>query len=427
MRRLLLFIVVAVLALGFTACNTTSTNGPALKPLGEAGLSMTKTATGTFTPDWTLTKNAYDAGGNTVSSATIAPGQQGTFHYKVVATMSDSGGTFGVKGDVKLTNGLVKDLTVSSITDTLPVGGTDVTIPLDCTPSPSTVLASGATVTCTYDYAFSTVTPPLNTTLTNTANAKVSYQATTAGVTSTVTATPSASATFSFDPTTAPAPTIEDTVTNCPSGFTCTKQNKTTTTSTDGKTVTLAYDLIVKNNNDSTQCGKHYTLSNLAGIANTSTQATKDIDVYSGDCGSTPPPPSKTCTLTQGYWKTHSSYGPATPEDPTWTAGLTFDGVQVGGPDAPFFISGSTWYELFQISPRGSAYIQLAHQYMAAMLNLAAGAPEPLDVSSSLSGITAWLSSNTPDSYSGGKQAKSWASMLDNYNNGYDGVPHCGS
>ena len=74
------------------------------------------------------------------------------------------------------------------------------------------------------------------------------------------------------------------------------------------------------------------------------------------------------CTLTQGYWKTHSQRGPA-PYDDNW-ANL--------GPlqqDTPFFTSGYTWYSLFWTPPAGgNAYIQLAHQYMAAKLNILNGA-----------------------------------------------------
>lgn len=62
------------------------------------------------------------------------------------------------------------------------------------------------------------------------------------------------------------------------------------------------------------------------------------------------------CTLTQGYWKTHSKEGPA-PYDVAW---------KNLGPleeDTRFFSSGKTWYQLFWTPPSGgNAYIQLAHQ-----------------------------------------------------------------
>ncbi len=67
---------------------------------------------------------------------------------------------------------------------------------------------------------------------------------------------------------------------------------------------------------------------------------------------------SEGCTLTQGYWKTHSSYGHAS-YDATWAA---------VGENTPFFSSSSTWYSALLESPEGDAYWILAHQYIAAVL-----------------------------------------------------------
>jgi hypothetical protein len=73
------------------------------------------------------------------------------------------------------------------------------------------------------------------------------------------------------------------------------------------------------------------------------------------------------CTYTQGYWKTHSSYGPAS-SDPVW-------GELPQGPNTPFFNCGKTWYEILTAPPKkGNAFLILAHQYIAAYLNLLSGA-----------------------------------------------------
>ncbi|OGD19119.1 MAG: hypothetical protein A2W03_05780 [Candidatus Aminicenantes bacterium RBG_16_63_16] len=74
------------------------------------------------------------------------------------------------------------------------------------------------------------------------------------------------------------------------------------------------------------------------------------------------------CTKTQGYWKTHSIYGPASRVDPTWAL------VGPLGADEPFLGSGLTWYQVLTTEPKGNAYFILAHQYIAANLNLLAGA-----------------------------------------------------
>ena len=68
------------------------------------------------------------------------------------------------------------------------------------------------------------------------------------------------------------------------------------------------------------------------------------------------------CTLTAGYWKTHSSYGPAHFDD-AWLA------LGPAGADTMFFASGKTYYEQLWTEPQGSAYDILAHAYIAAKLN----------------------------------------------------------
>lgn len=126
------------------------------------------------------------------------------------------------------------------------------------------------------------------------------------------------------------------------------------------------------------------------------------------------------CTLTQGYWKTHSSHGPATPPDAIWAT--------VGGPDATFYFSGKSWFDLFWTAPKGgNSYIQLAHQYMAAVLNVNNGAlPAPAE----LALATAFFNNaaNTPSTtYTKAQQAtqRAWASALDAFNQGTTGPGHC--
>jgi hypothetical protein len=68
------------------------------------------------------------------------------------------------------------------------------------------------------------------------------------------------------------------------------------------------------------------------------------------------------CTLTWGFWKTHSEYGPA-PYNDTWAK-------LPDGADTLFFGTGKTYYEILQMPPSGgNAYLILAHQYIATELN----------------------------------------------------------
>jgi hypothetical protein len=132
--------------------------------------------------------------------------------------------------------------------------------------------------------------------------------------------------------------------------------------------------------------------------------------------------PCDGCTLTIGYWKTHSKYGPA-PYDPTW-AGEDFD------EDTDFFLSGQTYYEVLMTNPSsGNAYYILAHQYIAAKLNIRNGAattPEVLAAISWAEGsfFNLYLPTDVlPNTIR--QQALAHATLLDNYNNGLIGPGHC--
>lgn len=127
------------------------------------------------------------------------------------------------------------------------------------------------------------------------------------------------------------------------------------------------------------------------------------------------------CTLTQGYWKTHSKYGPA-PHDDTWSADPLFN------EDTIFFLSGKTYYQVMWTPPKGNVYYNLAHQYIAAMLNVRNGASTTLAVDAALAGATTFFKTYSP-SASLSKQVKAEAqaraSLLDQYNNGLVGPGHC--
>lgn len=131
------------------------------------------------------------------------------------------------------------------------------------------------------------------------------------------------------------------------------------------------------------------------------------------------PPPEPGCTLTQGYWKTHSKYGPA-PYDATWA---------LIGEDTPFFSSGKTWYQAINTSSAGgNAYYILAHQYIAAKLNLAGGTSSTPAVNAALAGAEAFFATYTPSSTlskSVRAQAIAYAGTLADYNEGDIGPGHC--
>jgi len=131
------------------------------------------------------------------------------------------------------------------------------------------------------------------------------------------------------------------------------------------------------------------------------------------------------CTLTPGYWKTHSDYGPA-PYDDTWA-------LLSAGPDTPFFLSGQTFHEVLWTAPKGgNAYYILAHAYIAATLNFLDGASAPPEVMDAWNQATALFETYTPDAIGALKGNRPprpdflmYAGVLDMYNNGILGPGHC--
>ena len=130
------------------------------------------------------------------------------------------------------------------------------------------------------------------------------------------------------------------------------------------------------------------------------------------------------CTLTQGYWKTHSKYGPA-PYDENWA------NVPDDGEDTIFFLSEQTYYEVLWTPPAGgNAYYQLAHQWIAAYLNVLNEADIPAEVLEAWEDAQVLFETYTPGEVGNlrGRAANEWrglAEILDDYNNGLLGPGKC--
>ena len=116
-------------------------------------------------------------------------------------------------------------------------------------------------------------------------------------------------------------------------------------------------------------CGS-YTVDNTATLVtdDTGTTLTSSVNLP------VDVPCAGGCTLTQGYWKTHSDYGPA-PYDATWAA---------IGEDTSFYLSGKSWYEVLWTPPAGDAYYNLAHQYIGVKSNVLNGASTNAQVDAAL-------------------------------------------
>lgn len=136
--------------------------------------------------------------------------------------------------------------------------------------------------------------------------------------------------------------------------------------------------------------------------------------------GPVPPLPCTTevngCTYTQGYWGNKPGV--------VWPVPYSRDDT--------FFLSGQTWQQVMDTPVNVSqGYYQLAHQYIAAVLNQANGASVPQGVQDTLDLAYDWLTSNGISACTANGSCglqKDWAAVLDRYNNGIypGGPPHCG-
>jgi len=132
------------------------------------------------------------------------------------------------------------------------------------------------------------------------------------------------------------------------------------------------------------------------------------------------------CTLTQGYWKNHSWYGPA-PYDDTWTH-LWDPAADPDGDYPIFYNTGKTWHQVLRTAPKGgNAYIIIAHQYIAAYLNIYNGV-DPTVILETMQHAEQLLSVYTSEDVLPKDVRQDFLEtkdMLEMFNEGYIGPGHC--
>ena len=121
---------------------------------------------------------------------------------------------------------------------------------------------------------------------------------------------------------------------------------------------------------------------------------------------------SDNCTYTQGYWKNHEEAWPV--------LSLTIGSVNY---------TKAELLGIFGQSVAGNGLVSLAHQLIAAKLNIAAGA-DPTDASTAIASADALIGGLiVPPSGAGYIHPSTTSSLtqtLDDYNNGVIGPGHCG-
>ncbi|MCI0398418.1 MAG: hypothetical protein L0332_06115 [Chloroflexi bacterium] len=346
-----------------------------------------KSAETSFTRTWTW---IIDKVGDQ-SELILSPGQTFAVNYEVTVDATYTDSDWVVSGTISIFNPDPENAaTTTGVED---VVSPDIVAPVECGVTFPYSLPAGQTLVCTYSTNL-----PDGSDRTNTATV------TTSGVVGGGSDT--AAVTFG-DPTTEVDECIDVSDTNV--GF------LGTVCAADAP-VTFSYSLVV---GPYDVCGT-YTVDNTASFVSNDTGATgSDTWTITVDV-----PCAGGCSLTPGYWKTHSEYGPA-PYDDTWA-------MLPNGADTPFFDTGQSWYEVLWTPPAGgNAYYILAHAYIAAYLNGLNGA-DTSAIATELAHAADLL-----NEYDGNPKAMSQikgavrqdfiqtAYVLDQYNNGAIGPGHC--
>lgn len=345
-------------------------------------LKVSKDAAPKYTRTWSWT---IDKSGDQ-TALTLSTGQVFTVNYDVVVDATYIDSDWKVEGQIEVYNPASIAATIAEVTDLI---GAGISVTLDCGVAFPYSLAAGATLTCDYDADLPDAAQRLNMAAATLANG-TSFVGT-------------ANILFS-DPTSVVDECID---------VTDDKYGALGTVCAADAPKTFTYSLEI---GPYAECGKYEYKNTAAFITNDSETTSSDswtvlVDV---PCGG--------CTLTPGYWKTHSLHGPA-PYDDAWLA------VEPLGADTTFFISGKTWYQVLWTPPSGgNAYYILAHAYMAAKLNVLNGAASTPSVEAAITWAETFFAAKTPATKLSKAErdlAIAYAALLDNYNNGLTGPGHC--
>jgi hypothetical protein len=377
---------------------------------GQAGTTLKnaeKTAEGFWeiTYDWTVEKTASP------DAVLLSTESSQDVTFTITATRTKVSERIGVRGKICVTNDGDRPTEGLTITDTVLyqtgggryqelTGATDV--PVDVSAKP--VLDRGESYCYPYEIEF---TPVPGASYKNSAQVTITNHSGSLGTPK----GPSPDAGFSlpaspteFDETAS----LLDTLGGCPAGFTCTQVGDWGPWPlTNSATMTLT--LTITNNS---ACDTQFTLVNTATL-------TEDDSGQEGTSSATVTVRAPACqvlgqcTYTQGYWKNHGK---------AWPASYS--------PDADFYSSGKSWMEVLLTPPaKGNAYYILAHQYIAAKLNVANGAVPPTAVAQAIADAEAWFTgrpTNPAPTGSDRTTALYLAGILAAFNEGTTGPGHCG-
>jgi hypothetical protein len=361
----------------------------------DAATSLTKTWT------WTIDKSADQ------TSLLLTEGQIFTVNYTVMVSAVSTDSGHAVSGNISVNNPAPIDATINGVSD---IVSPAIAGNVSCGVTFPYTLVAGGTLNCTYSADL-----PDDADRTNTATATLQNYDYDEEGTATASGTTDFSGTADVDFENATVTEVDECIdvsdTNVgPLGTVCANEAPKT----------FNYSLTFGAHPDADvmlECGEN-THPNTASFVTNDNGATGSDDWTVNATVAC----EQGCTLTPGYWKTHSKYGPA-PFDDTWN--------QIGE-DTVFFLSGQSYYQVLWTSPQGNAYYILAHAYIAAELNMLNGASVPAAVQDAFDDATDLFNTYTPAAVGAKKgnqpprpQFIELAGILDAYNNGLTGPGHC--
>jgi hypothetical protein len=378
-------------------------------------LTVTKDASTSSkrTYHWTIDKSADQ------SSLTLSIGQSFLVNYTVTVDLDKTGyppngyvdSDFAVNGNIAVNNPAPIAATINSVSDVI---SPNINATVDCGSAtfPYT-LAAGGTLSCTYSANL-----PNGDTRTNTATATQQNYSYDESLNPTPSGTTNHSGSASVDFSNATVEEVDECI-----DVDDTLQGVLGTVCVNDAPKTFTYSRTI---GPYEACGT-YTVQNTASFTTNDT-GTTGSDNWTVNVNV----PCAGCSLTIGYWKTHAGFGPqadaVTPLLPQLlgTAGGAKSINVTTAAQAVQFLEFKGSDGVFGAS---NGINKLYAQLLGAKLNIENGA-DGSAVASTIALADAFLANNNSLNWSGLSRAQknqvlSWATTLDNYNNGLIGPGHC--
>jgi hypothetical protein len=372
--------------------------------------------------DWSIAKTALDGDGLPITALNLEEGRPHFPGYRVTVQGLPTDSQFWLSGTITVTNPNPDDDVIVSVSESLPGAVIECIHGPDTTPGGSYYLSRGQTLECTYR-APSDGSDGINTA---TATYELDGEQTTssASVPYSFTNPTHENAALDLEESDATVSVTDDLGTAAP-GDDRTYEVSADELGGDGSYVIEYRDVDVNANVASGFCGQH-EFTNTATLSSDDGESRRAAHTLAVtiEC-------ALGCTRTQGYWRTHNdSFRGGAPTDGTWYALLGNEGEQ-----ATFFPQGEedegvpSYFDVMWTSPKGNAYYLLARQYIAAKLNVEAGA-SAVEIASAITAAEQLLADTTLASARRlrGDDRREWielAGTLADYNEGRIGPGHC--